>query len=76
MYPVFLEPNAVCESLGECKVRSLVAKPTCEDCVAGVNGVAAFISNEEMVVEVIEFLKVTIINTVLLLIWYLIKVSY
>merc|ERR1711976_612155 len=32
MYPVFLEANSVCAQLGACKVKTLVAEPTCDEC--------------------------------------------
>ena len=66
MYPVFLEPTAVCGDLGICKVKSVVAEPTCEDCLGGTEAVAGLMSSEETLIAVMEFLKVTILISALL----------
>lgn len=65
MYPVFLEGNAVCGDMGVCKVKSLVAEPTCDDCTGGLASIAGMISSEETVGMVIDFLKVTHFNNVI-----------
>jgi len=58
MYPVFLEANSICESLGVCKaVNELVGKGTCEDCLGGIAAISALISAEETVADVMTFLK-------------------
>ena len=58
MYPVFLEPAGLCMDLGACTMKSLV-QGTCEECTAGIVTISQMIGSEEVVVEIIDFLKVT-----------------
>jgi len=58
MDPVFLEPNMICAELGACSaLRTFTGEATCDDCLAGVEGVAAIISSEKKIAEIIEFLN-------------------
>merc|ERR1711872_33992 len=57
MYPVFLEPGAVCGELGACKVKSLVSEPTCDECIEGVMAVGSIIASDAKIAAIVEFLK-------------------
>ena len=66
MYPVFLEPTALCGDIGICKVKSVVADTACDDCVGGLDLVAGHLSTEETILKILEFLKVTVLISALL----------
>merc|ERR1711926_60046 len=57
MFPKFLEANYICGELGACKVKTLLAEPTCEECTGSLAAVADIIGSESKIAEIIEFLK-------------------
>jgi len=57
MYPVFLEPGSVCEELAACKVKGMVATPTCNECIGGCGAVGTIISTDERIATIADFLK-------------------
>jgi len=57
MYPVFLNAEDLCMELGACALKSLVATPTCDECTGSVAAIAAMISAEETINEVVAFLQ-------------------
>jgi len=56
MYPVFLEPTAVCGELGVCK-KSVVAVPTCDECIGSVVLVSDVIKSEAKIADIVAFLQ-------------------
>jgi hypothetical protein len=64
VYPTFLEPNAICGTLGICSRNSLVKEWTCETCIGGIEGAARIVMN--LAPEIMDFLKVHSIQHVFL----------
>jgi hypothetical protein len=52
-FPKFLEPTGACTQLGSCMVRDW----TCDDCTAGISGIAGWFVSEDYVTAVITFLQ-------------------
>lgn len=68
MYPVFAEPYSTCEDLGFCaEGRSFLGEYTCDECISSVQLFGVRFGSEEMVIEIMTFLKVPdfIINILL-----------
>merc|ERR1711915_92114 len=57
MYPVFLDPTAVCGELGVCKVKSVLAEPTCDECTASVVLVSEVIKSDAKIADIVAFLQ-------------------
>ena len=54
MYPVFLEGNSVCGTLGLCTAREW----TCDECVGGLGQIGGIISDPTTIADVVAFLQV------------------
>ena len=68
MYPVFLEANSVCGQVGQCKQNSYVKTmvPTCDECTGGVAAVANIIGMESTIAEIMDFLKVILLELIII----------